>query len=85
MQSASCQICNGPCGPSRCVELWAPLRDGFFKGGGGGGGHSHDDDDEKVDMVPTVFGAVIKIEEDFDLTNERNEQRRSRSRVRNLL
>ena len=46
----------------------------------GGGGH---DDDEKVDMVPKVFGAVIEIEEDFDLTKELNEH--SRSRVRDLL
>ena len=83
MQAAPCQICNGSCGPSRCAELWAPLKDGFFKGGGGGGGHSHDDDDEKVDMLPKVFGGVVVIKEDFDLTKERNEQRRSR--VRDLL
>ena len=82
MQTA-CQICNGSCGPSRCAELWAPLRNGFFKGGGGGGGHSHDDDDEKVDNVQGAAISVIVIKEDFDLTKERNEQRRSR--VRDLL
>ena len=80
---APCQICNGSCGPRRCAELWAPLRDGFFKGGGGGGGHSHDDDDEKVDVLPKVFGGVLIIKEDFDLTGELDEHRRSR--VRNLL
>ena len=34
--------------------------------------------DEKVDVLPKVFGGVVIIKEDFDLTKERNEQRRSR-------
>jgi hypothetical protein len=47
MDSVACMICGyGGHMISRCPELVAPLRDGFYRGGGGGGGHSHDEDDQ---------------------------------------
>ena len=49
MDSSACMICgHGGHTVTRCPELVAPLRDGFYRGGGNGGGHSHDEDDEKV-------------------------------------
>ena len=43
-----CTICQqGGHRASKCPELTAPLRPGFFAPSGGGG-HSHDDDDEKL-------------------------------------
>ena len=32
----------------KCHELWAPLKEGFYKGGGGGGGGGGGDDDETL-------------------------------------
>ena len=46
MDASACMICgHGGHSISRCPELVAPLRDGFYTGGGGGGGHSHDEED----------------------------------------
>ena len=38
----------------KCPELWAPLKEGFYKGGGGGGGGGGGDDDEHV-AAPEVY------------------------------
>jgi hypothetical protein len=56
--ASKCCVCGeqGHTG-ARCPELYAPLREGFYKGGGGGGGHSHDDD-EKVDFMGSVYHQV---------------------------
>ena len=50
MDAGVCMICgNGGHAVSRCPELVAPLRGGFYSGGGGGGGGGGgDDDDERL-------------------------------------
>jgi hypothetical protein len=48
MQSAACAVCNKAGHPStKCPELTAPLKPGFFSGGGGGR-PSGDDEDEHI-------------------------------------
>ena len=52
MDTGACMICGyGGHSVSRCPELVAPLRGGFYSGGGGGGGGGGgDDDDERLLM-----------------------------------
>ena len=38
----------------KCPELWAPLKEGFYKGGGGGGGGGGGDDDERLEVYPAL-------------------------------
>ena len=67
---APCPICGNSCAPSRCAELWASLRNGFFRGGGGQS-HSHDEEDEKVDSVIIPKMVTHDNKEDFVLKDER--------------
>lgn len=46
MNTVACSVCKeAGHHTSRCPELSAPLKPGFFAPSGGGGGHSHDDDE----------------------------------------
>jgi hypothetical protein len=48
MQSVSCSVCGeGGHLPSRCPELYEPLRPGFSGAGGGGGGGGGDEDEDE--------------------------------------
>lgn len=61
MDTGACMICGyGGHAVSRCPELVAPLRGGFYSGGGGGGGHGHDDDDDERLLMKIRLHLVYK-------------------------
>lgn len=53
MNSQTCSICRDGHRTEKCPELYAPLGDGFYRGGGGGGSHSHDEDEKLSLFVVT--------------------------------
>lgn len=54
---AACAVCGERDHHTRrCPELWAPLREGFYKPSGGGGGHSSSDEEESHQHNSAVYG-----------------------------
>jgi hypothetical protein len=63
MQTAApCSLCNKhDHSASRCPELRAPLKEGFYTGGGVSRGHSDDDDEQLQQPKQTVQPDAICV------------------------
>ena len=58
--SAHCSVCNsGGHAATRCPELRAPLKEGFYMGGGVSKGSSDDDESLQIPKIPVkLFEAI---------------------------